>query len=92
MSFYFDYSTMVGWQGTPTGIPRTVYYLAQELSSQISDFKLVAIDDDLKSFHTVDVNGQVATVSKKVDFCEGDIFSQLELTGLLPVTTKKFGE
>ncbi|AEX50537.1 TPA: glycosyltransferase family 4 protein [Klebsiella quasipneumoniae] len=74
MSFYFDYSTMVGWQGTPTGIPRTVYYLAQELSSQISDFKLVAIDDDLKSFHTVDVNGQVATVSKKVDFCEGDIF------------------
>jgi len=74
MSFYFDYSTMVGWEGTPTGIPRTVYYLAQELSGLVDDFKLVAINDNLGSFHLVELSGEKTTLKEKVDFQAGDIF------------------
>ncbi|MFP1888510.1 glycosyltransferase family 4 protein [Lonsdalea quercina] len=73
MSFYYDYSTMVGWQGTPTGIPRTVYYLAQELSALVSDFKLVAIDDSLGAFHHVELTDAGAVVKEKVDFSAEDI-------------------
>ncbi|WP_050516133.1 glycosyltransferase family 4 protein [Dickeya chrysanthemi] len=74
MTFYFDYSTMVGWLGTPTGIPRTVYCLAQELSVLVDNFTLVAIDDNLKSFHHVELTDKGCVIKEKVDFINGDVF------------------
>lgn len=65
---------MVGWKGTPTGIPRTVYYLAKELALVIENFKLVAINDDLRTFHFVSLESGDAVIREKVDFTSGDIF------------------
>lgn len=73
MTLHFDYSTMVGWTGTPTGIPRTVYCLAKEMGSLIDDFQLVAIDDELKAFHRVEVTEAGAGVKDVVKFVPGDV-------------------
>lgn len=72
--FYYDYSTMVRWQGTPTGIPRTVFCLAKELQLILKDFQLVTIDDDLRAFHHVEISGEGASsVGRPVTFVSGDI-------------------
>lgn len=74
MTFYYDYSTMVRWQGTPTGIPRTVFCLANAMKTVVENFQMVAIDDELGSFHHVQISEDgTPSISDPVAFDSGDI-------------------
>ncbi|MET4694124.1 glycosyltransferase family 4 protein [Endozoicomonas lisbonensis] len=73
MTLYFDYSTMLKWSGTPTGVPRTVYCLSYAFREIYPEVKLVGIDDQLGAFHHVNLTSMGARVGKKVEFSKGDV-------------------
>lgn len=73
MTTYFDYSTMIRWEGAPTGIPRTEYCLAQEILETDSKAKLVVINDDLQAFHHLDRQAQGFSIGDAVEFSKDDI-------------------
>lgn len=75
MTLYYDYSTMLGWKGTPTGIPRTVYCLAREIqAASQKDMQLLAFDNKNGRFCLLDENKDEFFPGTRVNFGEKDIF------------------
>jgi glycosyltransferase involved in cell wall biosynthesis len=73
MSLYLDYSTMLKWQGNPTGIPRTVYCLAQAMKALDPLVELIAVDDELGAFHHVAMRETGFFIAEKVRFKPADV-------------------
>jgi glycosyltransferase involved in cell wall biosynthesis len=66
---------MLGWKGTPTGIPRTVYCLAEAIRAlSQEDIQLLAFDDKNRRFGLLDKDGDKFLTSARVNFREEDIF------------------
>lgn len=73
MSFYFDYSTMLRWNGSPTGIPRTVFCLATAMQELLPSLEFVAVDNDLGRFHHLHGRPGEFRVGETVCFSADDI-------------------
>jgi len=55
---FFDYSTMVSFQGYPTGIPRTVKELADAFNDSREEIRFVALNDETREFREYDIEAQ----------------------------------
>lgn len=73
MKIYFDYSTMLRWRGNPTGIPRTVFCLANAMRALRPDIEFVALDDELGQFHVLKGSVGHFSVGAVADFSDGDL-------------------
>ena len=69
-NIYFDYSTMMTWEGSHTGIPRVVESLARAMAI-IGDVQFVAISDELAAFHRVNIDTQEWL--EPIEFIAGDV-------------------
>ena len=73
MTLYFDYSTMMNWSGTPTGVPRTVYSLEKAFRKIYPDIKLVCISDELNIFHDVKYTQDSPEIGAVTEFAPNDV-------------------
>lgn len=73
MKLYFDYSTMLNWEGNMTGIPRTVFCIAMGMRDLYPEIQFVALDDKQDCFNLL--NGEIGDfhVGEAVVFSEGDV-------------------
>ncbi|AYV21216.1 glycosyltransferase family 4 protein [Vibrio mediterranei] len=81
MKIWLDYSTIKDWDGTLTGIPRTVYSIEQALASVGCSFERVFINDDLAHFYRLPNNYINSKMDlERADMSEGDILLSLGAT------------
>lgn len=74
MKLYFDYSTMLRWQGNVTGIPRTVFSLAIAMRELHPEIQFLALDDKADCFHLLEGDFGSFRLGEAVFFSEGDVF------------------
>ncbi|OXX36953.1 hypothetical protein B9J90_07100 [Vibrio sp. V09_P4A23P171] len=81
MKVWLDYSTIKDWDGTLTGIPRTVYSIENALSEIGCKFERVFINDELASFYQLP-NDNVLLGKELIaaNMSEGDILLSLGAT------------
>ncbi len=74
MKIYFDYSTLLHWQGHVTGIPRTVFCLAVAMRDLHPEIQFVALDEKVGCFHLLEGDFRNFRLGEAVRFSEGDVF------------------
>lgn len=74
MNIYFDCSTILNWQGSMTGIPRTVYCIASALQGLHPDIRFVALDEKEDCFCLLSGELGHFRIDKPVGLSKGDVF------------------
>ena len=81
MKVWLDYSTIKDWNGTLTGIPRTVFSIEKALSLLGYRYERVFINDELKSFYHLPADPKVEPHKiEKAQMSKGDILLSLGAT------------
>jgi glycosyltransferase involved in cell wall biosynthesis len=74
MKLYFDYTTMLHWQGNVTGIPRTVFSLAMSMQELHPEIQFLALDGNAGGFRLLEGDFRSFKLGEEVIFSEGDVF------------------